>query len=156
MLVHLKPFDKNKLLMERKEAVGLLVQYFRIENHNPEDSTCELVVDERLELKIVCLEGQFLAFFGYFTGEITEHDLSKLKNMLQWNLACVADTDDTLSIESASNRLCLFRKRPLAKLFADSIFGEAESFITNLAFWADAFDYSREVPRGSNLMVFGI
>jgi hypothetical protein len=142
--------------MEWVEAIKFLAWYFRVEEHNPEEPVCEIVVDERFELKIVYLEEQFLAFFGYFTGEIAENDLPKLKNMLQWNLAHVADTDDTLSIESESNRLCLFRKRPLAKLFADSIFGEVESFITNLAFWADAFDYSREIPRGSNLMVFGI
>jgi hypothetical protein len=156
MLVHLKFFDRNGPLMEWVEAIELLVRYFRIEDHNPEEPVCEIVVDERFELKIVCLEGQFLAFFGYFTGEIAESDLPKLKNMLQWNLARVADTDDTLSIESESNRLCLFRKRPLAKLFADNIFGEVESFITILAFWADAFDYSREIPRGSNLTIFGI
>jgi hypothetical protein len=113
-------------------------------------------VDERFELKIVCLDGRFVLFLGYFGGEVTENDLPELKNMLQWNFARIADTDDTLSIESGSHRLCLFRKRPLARLFADNIFGEAESFIANLAFWADAFDYSQKVPRGSNLMVFGI
>jgi hypothetical protein len=156
MLVRSKFFDRNGLLMEWVEAIELLVRYFRVEDHNPEEPICEIVVDERFELRVVCLEGQFLACFGYFTGEIAENDLPKLKNMLQWNLARVADSDDTLSIESESNRLCLFRKRPLAKLFADNIFGEVESFITILAFWADAFDYSQEIPRGSNLMVFGI
>jgi hypothetical protein len=156
MLVHSKFFDKSKLSMDWVETIELLVRYFRIDDHNPEEPVCEIVVDERFELKVICLEGQLLAFFGYFTGEIMGSDLPRLKNMLQWNLARVADTDDTLSIESESNRLCLFRKRPLATLFADSRFGEVESFITNLAFWADAFDYFREVPRGSNLMVFGV
>ncbi|MDR1907122.1 MAG: hypothetical protein LBQ03_02840 [Puniceicoccales bacterium] len=142
--------------MKWVEAIGLLTQYFRVEEHNPDDLICEVVVDERLEVKIVCLDEQFLVFFGYFTEKITENDLPKLKNILQWNFARIAETNDTLSIESESNRLCLFRKRPLTELFADNIFSEAESFITNLAFWADAFDYSREIPRGSNLMVFGI
>jgi hypothetical protein len=142
--------------MEWKEAIGLLVRYFRVENHDPDDSIYEIVIDERLGLKIAYLDGQFLVFSGYFGKKIEENDLLKLKNMLQWNFARIAETDDTLSIENESNCLCLFRKRPLVRIFTDNIFSEAESFIANLAFWADAFNYSREVPRGSNLMVFGV
>jgi hypothetical protein len=138
------------------EAIELLTQYFRVGDYNPDDLICEIMVDERFEIKIVCLDEQFLIFLGYFGGEVTESDLPRLKNMLQWNFARIADADDTLSIESESNRLCLFRKRLLSKLFTDNIFSEAESFVTNLAFWADAFNYSWEAPRGSNLTIFGV
>jgi hypothetical protein len=152
----LKFFDKNKSLMRWVEVIELLMRYFRVGDYNPADLICEIMVDERFEIKIVCLDEQFLLFLGYFAGEVTEGDLPKLKNMLQWNFARIADMDDTLSIESESNRLCLFRKRSLSELFADNIFSEAESFVTNLAFWADAFDYFREAPRGSNLTIFGV
>jgi hypothetical protein len=141
--------------MEWKEAIKSLARYFRIEDHEPDDAVCEVVIDERLELKIIHLDGRFLVFWGYFSEAVAENDLSKLKNMLRWNLARIAETDDTLAIESETNRLFLFRKKLLSELFVDNIFMEAESFVTNLAFWRDAYDYSREVPRGSNLMVFG-
>jgi hypothetical protein len=141
--------------MEWVKAIEMLACYFRIEDHDPSHSVCEVVIDGHLELKMVHLDGRFLAFFGYFTGEITENDLVKLENILRWNFGRIADTDDTMAIESETNRLCLFRKKPLGEIFADNLFAEAESFVTNLAFWADAYDYSQEAPRGSNLTVFG-
>ncbi|MDR2812686.1 MAG: CesT family type III secretion system chaperone [Puniceicoccales bacterium] len=155
--MHIRIFlVKKESLMEWGEAIEFLVRYFRVEDHNVEDSVCEIIIDEHLELKIAYLDGRFLVFWGYFAGEITENDLPKLKNILQWNFARIMDTDDILSIESESNRLCLFRKRSLAELFTDNLFGEMESFVANLAFWADAFNYVREVPRGSNLTIFGV
>jgi hypothetical protein len=141
--------------MEWVKAIEILARYFRIEDHDPNCSACEVVIDGRLELRMVHLDSRFLAFFGYFAGEITENDLEKLKNILRWNFGRIADTDDTMAIESETNRLCLFRKKPLAELFADNLFAEAESFVTNLAFWADAYDYSQVAPRGSNLTIFG-
>jgi hypothetical protein len=147
--------DTKKLSMEWVEAIEYLMGYFRVENQGPCDSIWEVVVDERLELKIIHLEGRFLAFFGYFTGEIRENDGAKLKHILRWNFARIADSDDAIAIESETNRLYLFRKKLLSELFTDNIFAEAESFVTNLAFWADAYDYSQAAPRGSNLTVFG-
>ncbi|MDR2200930.1 MAG: CesT family type III secretion system chaperone [Puniceicoccales bacterium] len=141
--------------MKWMEAIELLARYFRVKDHDPNDPVCEVMVDERLELKITHLDQKFLAFFGYFTGMIGEGDWVRLKHMLQWNFARIAETYDTLSLESESHRLCLFRKWPLEELFKDNIFGEVESFIANLEFWTDAFDYTKEVPRGSNLTVFG-
>jgi hypothetical protein len=138
-----------------EEAIEILSHYFRVEDHNRDNSVCEIVVDERLDLKIVHLEKKFLGFFGYFTDEITENDLPKLKNMLQWNFARIADEDDTLSLENESNRLCLFRKKTLSSLFTDNLFMEAESFVSNLEFWSDAFNYSRKIPGGSNLTFLG-
>jgi hypothetical protein len=141
--------------MKWMEVIVMLTHYFRVEDHNPEDSVREVVIDEHLDLKIVCLNDQLLSFLGYFTKESTENDLPKLKNMLQWNFACIAEMNDIISIESESNRLCLFRKRPLGEFFADNIYLEIESFIANLAFWADAFEYTCEAPCGFNLMGFG-
>ncbi|MDR2806794.1 MAG: hypothetical protein LBB11_01390 [Puniceicoccales bacterium] len=138
-----------------EEIMDILACYFRVEDHHREHPVFEVVIDERLSLKIIQGERNFIIFCGYFTEKNTENDLQKLKHLLQWNFARIAETDDSLSIESESNQLCLFRKRHSSELFMDNIFAEVESFVENLEFWADAFEYMRVVPRGSGLTVFG-
>jgi hypothetical protein len=137
------------------DAIELLAQYFRVEASDFKDQSLELVVDQCLDLKFSCFANDYLLFCGYFAQLLTEDSFPRIKSILQWNFARIADTNDTLSIDSGSNRLCLFRRKSLASLFVDNIFLEAESFVLNLEFWADAFNYTREAPRGSNLMTFG-
>jgi hypothetical protein len=137
------------------DAINILAQYFRVEEENIKDEGLEVIIDQRLEIKCLYFSDTDFIFYGYFGDKIQEKDIRRLSNMLQWNFARIADNEDTLSIESESNRLCLFRKKPLSSLFIDNILIEAESFISNVEFWADAFDYGKEVPRDSKIMVWG-
>ncbi|MDR0418125.1 MAG: hypothetical protein LBH08_01660 [Puniceicoccales bacterium] len=137
------------------DAIELLAQYFRVEVGNSKDQNLELVVDQCLDLKFSYLANDYLLFRGYFAQKLTEDSFPRIKNMLQWNFARIADTNDTLSIDGESKRLCLFRKKSLKLLFIDNIFSEVESFVSNLEFWLDAFEYTQKAPRGSNLMIFG-
>jgi hypothetical protein len=129
------------------EIVERLMCYFRIEDDRLNDSICEIVIDERLDLKITHLDHEFLKFEGYFTGKITENDLPKLKNLLQWNFARITETEDTLSIEGESERLCLFQKWPLSGIFVNNLYAILESFVASLGFWADAFEASHSRPH---------
>ncbi|MDR1366709.1 MAG: hypothetical protein LBJ13_02250 [Puniceicoccales bacterium] len=148
-------FIKANTSVRWVDAIELLAQYFRVEVEDSKDQNLELVVDQCLDLKFSCVTNDYLLFRGYFAQKLTEDSFLRIKSMLQWNFARIADTNDTLSIDSESKRLCLFRKKSLTSLFVDNIFSEVESFVSNLEFWSDAFEYTREAPRGSNLMIFG-
>jgi hypothetical protein len=137
------------------DAIDVLAQYFRVEEENLKEEGLEVVIDQRLEIKCLCFSDMDFILLGYFGNKIQEEDTRRLSNMLQWNFARIADNEDTLSIENESNRLCLFRKKPLSSLFVDNILAEAESFVSNLEFWSDAFDYGKEAPRDSKIMVWG-
>ena len=125
--------------MKGMDVVEMLARYFRV-GLQDSDNCIEVLVDETLLVRCF-YRGDWM----YFTGDIAvvqPSDFEKIKRMLQWNLARIAEKNDTLTYDSQTTMLYLLRKKPLARMFADNIFHEAETFVENLTFWREAFLYT--------------
>ena len=125
--------------MKGMDVVEMLARYFRVGLQDG-DSCVEVFVDETLLVRCF-YRGDWM----YFTGDIATvqpTDFVKIKRMLQWNLARITEKNDTLTYNPQTTMLYLLRKKPLAQLFADNVFREAESFVENLTFWSEAFLYT--------------
>lgn len=138
--------------MTWNEVIEVLSEFLLIENwQKDEDDAYSFVVDEVLEIRIMCLDKENVIFQGRIGDPLPPNGNGaeeRLKLLLQWNFSRVRDNNDVLSIDSVTRKIAIIRRLPLRLLKFQSLLDQLESFVKNVDFWLLAME-SRSVA--SNL-----
>ncbi|MDR2735245.1 MAG: CesT family type III secretion system chaperone [Puniceicoccales bacterium] len=127
--------------MEWSEAVVILSEFFRVEDWATEiGGVYEVVLDKAIDLKVYKIDNNTIGLNGTVGEPIGDNKQSEsvLKKILQWNFGRLKDNNDVVSIDMAQQKLLIIRRLGLKHIDDCEIIHQAESFVSNLSFWADA------------------
>lgn len=131
-------------IMTWEEVVDILSEFLLLENwQKDEEEAYTFVVDEKLEIRVMCLNSDYVIFQGRIGDTLPPSGngaQERLKLILQWNFARIQDNDDVLSIDSSSQKIAIVRKLMLKQLDLHSLIDNIESFVKNVDFWFSAIE----------------
>jgi hypothetical protein len=105
-------------------------------------------------MSFIPLDGTRIVFQGCIGEPLSTNNSAeaRLRQLLQWNFARIADNNDILSVDQRSLRISIVTKIFLDKLSVDSLLDHVESLVRNVDFWLAAAEYKTTVIGLSPLL----
>ncbi|MDR2436151.1 MAG: CesT family type III secretion system chaperone [Puniceicoccales bacterium] len=141
--------------MTWEDTIGVLSEFLMVERWDrEEDGAYSIVIDDAIDINFIPSSSMHIVFQGCFGEPLPTNNSAeaKLKQLLQWNFARIADNNDILSVDQKSRKISIVRKILLEKLSIDSLLDHVESFVRNVDFWLAAAEHKTTAAGLSPLL----